>query len=274
MAPMSRRGLGGAWVALSMLAVTTPTRADDASCVAATEQAFTLRQQGKLHDALKQLAACADTTCPDEVKQECAKRIADIDAAMPSLILAAKDLGGNDIDAVEVTMDGQPFAGRLDGRPITVDPGEHKFHYVVSHAPPAEKTLIVREGERGRRESIVIQLAPPKPVPFWSTPRVLGLVSGVVGLAGIGVGAVFGGYAAGAQSQEQSNCSPSSCLHPGQASTDYDYARQNATASTVLFISGGVLAATGVILWLLAPKHTLAVSPSAWLHGGSLRVVF
>ena len=50
-----------------------------------------MRQHGKLHESLERLAACADASCPDEVKAECARRIDDVNAAMPTLILAAKD---------------------------------------------------------------------------------------------------------------------------------------------------------------------------------------
>ena len=161
-------------------------RADDQACIDAAEKALSLRKQGKLHDALKELPACADQACPDEVKQECAKRISEIDAVMPSLILAAKDLVGNDLDEVAVTMDGAPFIGRLDGRPVTVDPGEHKFHFTFLQAPPVDKTIVIREGERERRESIVIQISPPKPPSFWSAQRVIALSSGVLGVAEIG----------------------------------------------------------------------------------------
>ena len=79
-------------------------------------------QQGKLHDALKKLAVCSDATCSSEVRAECTQRIAAIDAAMPTLVLAAKDGSGNDLYDVRVSMDGAPLTGNLDGRPISLDP--------------------------------------------------------------------------------------------------------------------------------------------------------
>ena len=44
-----------------------PARADEAACIAASEAALTLRQQGKLHEALKQLAVCSEAGCSSEV---------------------------------------------------------------------------------------------------------------------------------------------------------------------------------------------------------------
>jgi hypothetical protein len=240
---------------LAVLLTSGVAAADDAACIAASEQSLALRKQEKLHDALKQLALCADPACPDEVKQECSRRIGDIDGVMPSIILAAKDLVGNDLDEVAVTMDGESFTRRLDGRPITIDPGEHKFHFEFTGAPPLDKTIVVREGERDRHEAIVMQLKPPPPPSFWTAQRAIAATTGFVGLVGIGLGAVFGAFAIAAQGQESTDCPAIGCQHLLQAQTDYNYAQTNATASTVLFIAGGVLAATGIVLWLVTPKR-------------------
>jgi hypothetical protein len=253
--------------------VATPALADDAACVAATEQSLTLRQQGKLHAALKQLAVCADPACPAEVKEECGHRIADINAAMPSLIFAVKDSAGNDLDMITVTMDGAPLTSILDGRALTIDPGEHAFRFDIPGQPPIEKKLILREGEKDRREGITIgastQLPPPSPpASFWNAQRALGAISGGLGIVGIGLGVWFGAFALSSQSQEGSDCPMPNCQHYLQSVTDYNYAQMNATASTVLFITGGVLAATGVVLWLTAPH--VKVTPLAGPRTGGL----
>jgi hypothetical protein len=236
--------------------------ADDAACVTATEQAFTLRQRGQFHAALKALATCSDPSCPDEVKQECTKRLSDIDAVMPSLILEAEDLVGNDLADVHVTMDGAPFANSLDGRSITLDPGEHKFHFTFRQAPPVDKTLVIREGQRERRERIVIQSSPPKAPAFWGPTRILALGAGALGVAGLALGGVFGGFAIGAQNQEKADCSQS-CDRYAQALTDYNYAQMNATASTAFFIAGGALLVTGIVLWLAAPRTSVTTGTVA-----------
>ena len=295
MRPSSRLCL--ALVCAAASAAPAQARADDAACIAATEQSLPLRKQGKLHDALKQLAACTDTSCPAEVRDECAKRIGDVNAAMPTLILAAKDGSGNDLFDVKVSMDGSALAGSLDGRPLAIDPGEHAFRFEAKGQDPVEKKLVLREGEKDRREGVVIGPLPTTPAtaaappptaapqqpagPFWTTPRTLGVISGAAGVVGLGLGAYFGAFALGAQNREKTDCASSAaCNNPAQGQEDYSKANTDATASTVSFVAGGVLLAAGVVLWFLSPSTEsgaqgattgrLYVAPSGQSHGGGV----
>jgi hypothetical protein len=245
-----------------------PARADEAACIAASEEALTLRQQGKLHEALKQLAICAEASCSSEVKAECTQRIATIDAAMPTLVLGAKDGGGNDLYDVRVSMDGAPLASTLDGRPVAIDPGEHAFTFETAGTPPVERKLVLREGEKDRHESVTLgapppasatpapplPLSPPTPAPTsWSPQRTAAVVSGGLGVVGVGLGVWFGAFAASSQSKEKSDCPAASCTNRAQAVEDYDTARKDAVGSTVAFVAGGALLAAGVVLCLSAP---------------------
>jgi hypothetical protein len=265
---------------LTCVVSASPVRADDDACIAANNQAVALRKQGKLHDTLKQLAVCADPSCPSEIATECSRRVGDIDAAMPTLILSAKDGSGNDLFSVTVSMDGAPLLTTLDGRPVALDPGEHAFRFEVPGQPPLEKQIVLREGEKDRHENVVLGPPPAAPVPVlapapaptpepsnWSTRRTLALVAGGAGVVGVGLGIVFGVLASSDQSQEKSNCSTSSCSNRGQASADYTTATQNATGSTVAFIAGGVLVAAGAVLWFTAPSNrTSSTTAVGGLH--------
>ncbi len=260
-----RRGAGSALGAASAIAfalAASGARADDAACIAASEQALTLRQQGRLHDALKQLAACAADGCPGEVKAECAKRIGEVDAAIPSLVLEVTDGAGNDLHDVKVSLDGAPLAGALDGRPIALDPGEHVFRFEEVGQEAVEKRFVLRESEKDRRERVVVgplviasppsaplpSSAPP-PRPSWWTPqRALGVASAGLGVVGVGLGAAFGGLAIHDKGLEQDNCSATGCANRAQANEDYSTGSSNATAATVSFLAGGVLIATGIAL--------------------------
>ena len=247
----------------AVTALTSPAFADDAACIAASEQAIPLRQQGKLHGALQQLAVCAAAACPGEVRAECATQIESIRGAMPTLILEAKDGAGNDLAAVRVTMDGAPLATTLDGSPLAIDPGEHTFRFETAGQPSVEKKLVLRHGEKDRRERVVIgsapAIAPPPPPPqpqsSWSTPRTLAIVSGGIGLVGVGLGVAFSAYASSSQTREKADCSSSGCLNYAQAVEDYDTAKKNALGATVAFVAGGALLATGIVVWFAAPRH-------------------
>jgi hypothetical protein len=271
--------------------IATPARADDAACINAVEQALTLRTSGKLHDALKTLVACSDPGCPGEVRTECTQRIDAIGAAMPTLVFAVKDGAGNDLFAVTVSMDGAPLTTTLDGRPLSIDPGEHAFRFETAGQPPLERTLVVREGEKNRVESVVLGHAAPPPPPAapeaptpvvsssWNSRKTLAVMAGGVGVVGIGLGIVWSAYASSAQSQEQSNCNASSCPHRLQSVADYNAAESNATAATVSVVAGAALVAAGVVLWITAPPTAssssamaLRIVPSILSSGGGLSI--
>jgi hypothetical protein len=124
-------------------------------CVAANDQARDLRRVGNLKAAREQLAVCVAQSCPGPVREDCAQRLAEIATAQPSIVFAAKDGAGNDLSAVTVTVDGQPLAEKLDGSALDVDPGEHTFRFEGTGGV-TEKHLVVREGEKGRRETVVL----------------------------------------------------------------------------------------------------------------------
>jgi hypothetical protein len=257
--------------------VASTAAADDAACIDAVEQALTLRKNGKLHDALKTLAACSDPSCQEEVRAECTQRIDAVGAAMPTLVFAARDGAGNDLYAVTVTMDGAPIATALDGRPLALDPGEHAFRFETAGQPPVDRTLVVREGEKNRIETVILGPAapppalpvasavrPPAPPSTWNNRKTLAVVTGGVGVVGLGLGIAWSAFAASAQSQEQSNCSASSCPNRGQAVVDYNTAQQNATGATIGIVAGAALVAAGVVLWITAPSNAPASSAIAW----------
>jgi hypothetical protein len=262
------RGVFAPMMAGAVGLLARPARADEAACIAASEQALTLRQQGKLHDALQQLAICSAASCSSEVKAECTQRIDAIDAAMPTLVLGAKDGAGNDLYDVRVSMDAAPLTSTLDGRPLSIDPGEHTFTFDAAGAAPVEKKLVLREGEKDRHESIMIGTPPPTPavVPALPPPppaapahaplgtqKTLAVVGGGLGVVGVGLGVWFGAFAASSQSKEKSECSTPACTSRPQAVEDYNTAKEDAVASTIAFVAGGAMLAAGAVLWFTAP---------------------
>jgi hypothetical protein len=281
-------------VAASLVGASAPrARADHAACISAVERSLTLRQKGQIHDALKTLAVCADPACPAELKTECTQRIDSIGLAMPTLVLGAKDGAGNDLYDVTVTMDGALLARSLDGRPVSIDPGEHTFRFDMVGQPPVEKKLVLREGEKNRTESVVLGPVvtapassaaalppPPPPAPSsWNTNKSLAIASGAVGLVGIGLGVAWGAYASSAQSKEKTDCGSPVCANRPQSVEDYNTAQKDATGSTIAISAGAAFVATAAILWLTAPSNGsaavqaargLRVAPAVVRSGGAL----
>src|SRR4051812_35283843 len=127
--PLNARLTSTAAVAIAMSLVSFPAavaRADDkAACVAASTKGQTLRDEGKLLRARDELLACAKDSCPDIVRGYCAQWLGEVDKRLASVVIRARGSKGEDLVDVRVTMDGNPLVTKLEGRSISIDPGEH-----------------------------------------------------------------------------------------------------------------------------------------------------
>jgi hypothetical protein len=259
-----------------------PARADaTAECIAADDAAVQLRTGHKLREARGQFLRCAEAICPAELREECGRRVAEVNVAIPTIVFVVKDAAGVEMSAVKIRMDGQPWVDRLDGTAIAVDPGEHSFTFEVEGGARTEKRLVVHEGERDRRETVVVgprvAPGPPRPstplaepatqAPARDTPTNIGMAVGLTlggaGVAGIAVGTVFGLLASSKWSQAKSDCAQG-CLAGSQARAEQDVASTEGTASTIAFVAGGAALAASLVLFLLAPTEHPAETASRW----------
>ncbi|MDP9037338.1 MAG: hypothetical protein M3O50_21270 [Myxococcota bacterium] len=246
---------------------TNTTTTTKKECVEANESAQDLRRENKLRDARARLAVCLAASCPGPVREDCAHRLAEVDAATPTLVLVATDATGNDLSTVHVTMDGRPFAEKLDGKAIPVDPGEHRFVFEAVGLPSAQNTIVVREGEKERRVKLVLSpppapieiVVPPAPVTTsepGKTQRLVGLTLGGAGIAGLITGGVFVLVGKLTFDNAQKSCTGfSNCTDPNApadsrtAKTDMD------VYAPIAFAAGGALLAAGGIVYFTAPKE-------------------
>src|SRR4051794_8092328 len=100
-----------ALIACAFVLPPTSARADDkTACLPAYEAGQKLRLDGRLNEARAQLIACAQSTCPLQVKTDCTQWLGEIEATLPSVVFAATDDHGNDVVDVRVWMDGVVLA--------------------------------------------------------------------------------------------------------------------------------------------------------------------
>ena len=237
-----------------------------AQCVAANTSAQDLRRDHKLADARAQLHTCGDPSCPAIVRDDCARRLDELESAQPTILFDTKDGSGHDLTAVSITVDGRPLTEKNDGTPLSIDPGQHVFTFTVAGQPQVSQTFVLKEGEKGRRERIVLgplgaaapaeggEMATVAERPVRSPWRIAGFVGGGVGVAGIVVGAAFGLSAISKNKASNANdhCDPTGCDPTGTSLRNT--ALSDARVSTATFIAGGVLAAAGVVLVIVAPS--------------------
>ena len=267
-------------VLAGLAAVPRAARADDAACIAASENELSVRKQGKVRAAITLLVVCAAPTCPDEIKGECGRRLIELNAALPTIVVRATDAAGNDLSGVTVSLDGAPLV--LDGRPVPADPGNHKLRFEATGKPPVDKTVLLTEGEKDRRITVVVgDVGEPSGGAQPSgggTVRLAGFAVGGAGVVGVVIGSVHGGLAISKSSSAKGECNGpgGSCTGNTNVSATHDMqtAGTFADASTGLFIAGGALAATGVVLFLTGgpKKQTTGVrwTPTVLAHGGAM----
>jgi hypothetical protein len=239
-------------------------------CIDANEQSIQLRRDHKLIEARVEVAKCAAMSCSEDIRELCTDRANKLNEAIPSIVFEVKDGQGQDLTLVKVTVDGSAPTSDPTVTALDLDPGPHTF--LFEHAGQAvERSFVLREGERQRRESIVLAplpiVAPPASLPTAAVPpqptltrtgrplRTAGIATGAVGLGGLIFGGVFGGVAAAKWSSSESECRAAGCSMHSEAVTDHDTAVTFASLSTVGFVVGGVLLASGVTLFLWPAVH-------------------
>jgi hypothetical protein len=247
------------------------TKDEKEECASSYENAQKLRREGKLSDARKELVHCGSATCPALLTPYCVQWLREVDASLPSVVVVARDPKGAETDDVRVFLDGQLATSRLDGRPISLDPGKHHFRYEHDGSPILEEDVFMHTGEQNRRLELSFKAfpviatpwvpPPPEPFPAWPLYTAFGM-----GIAGIGVGAVMGGLALSTKSSLDDSCHPKGNC-PANAQGDIDNLATYSTASTIGFIVGGVGVGAGLVLLIVrgvqkpAPHRASFIEP-------------
>jgi hypothetical protein len=165
---------------------------------------------------------------------------------------------------------------------VDLTPGqtaEHTFKFndkpaVVPVPPPAGSAAPAATSAPANTAAA----APPPPTepPGTSPLRIAGYAT-----AGVGGAMLIGGVVTGLLASSKYNTLTGKCVNnrcPDTLQSDKDSVNSLATITNVLLIGGGVLAAGGLTMVLVAPSHSpttgstpsLRVAPSAWAGGGGL----
>lgn len=218
--------------ALVVLLAAPSALADKAACSKAYTQAQVQKKAGKLTEAKKNLLQCAQKSCPGFINSECAKWLNEVESSLPTIVIAASDATGNDLTDVTVSSDGNKLTDKLGGMAIEVDPGQHTLRFEHEGAPPIEKKVLVREGEKAR--VIKVQFEAPA-TSNTSTPgggskadagarvdtssggsssKTIAYVLGGVGIVGLGSFAYFGLTGSSQRSDLLDHCKNNVCDLP------------------------------------------------------------
>jgi hypothetical protein len=226
------------------------------------------------HESVPPDASAAFTNAVQQAQQE----LAALTPRVPGVII---NVTGP--ENAQVTVDDTPVPSAAFGVKRPVDPGKHVIRGLAPGYSPAEVTVTLAEGGA---ETVKLELKPgpggpplapppvaltpagpgasgvstvpppPPPDPGAKMRRTIGFVGIGLGGAGVLVGAIAGGLALSKHGDIAAECPNSHCPMGSEMKIQPDINTYQAmgNASTGGLIAGGVLAATGIILVVTAPR--------------------
>jgi len=253
-------------VAVAPLLASAPALAAD-ECPDVAEAGQDLRAKNRLLDARKAFIRCSAEGCPGVVRADCRRWLDEVDALVPSLVVAARR-DGNDVVDARVTIDGKLVEL---GRPIELDPGPHVVRATRADGTGAvEQDVLVSAGAKGR--NVVLELGAGKPstrapaapeAPPPDKPSLVGpLAAAGVGVAGLAVFGIFQGLGRAGISDLENGCDRTkSCT-----ASDIDPVRTQFTVSAVGLGVGAVGLVVGGVWYFVAGRSASAGAPPLTLR--------
>jgi phenylpyruvate tautomerase PptA (4-oxalocrotonate tautomerase family) len=188
------------------------------------------------------------------------------------------EVAGADVASVSVSVDGKTVEPARLAHPIAVTAGEHRIAAVGTDGQRAEQVATVAVGES---KTVTLSIEPESaPAPGPGSPgqsapdsadgsglTAAGAVLVAVGGAALVVGGITGGMTLSRAGDIEDTCGGDVC--PTTEEPTVDDAKTLGNVSTALFIAGGVVAATGVVLLVVAPGDE---SEAATAHGPRLEL--
>jgi hypothetical protein len=223
----------------------TPEPAGKDACLAAFQQTQSLKREGKLVQAKEQAIVCSQAHCPDVASTKCRDWVEELETAIPTVVVSAKDASGNDTVSVRLTIDGQPHGDRLDGRPIALDPGEHVIVAEIAGEPPLQQKVAVVQGVKGRPVELSFAHADGGGGGGGGGVSPLVYVGFSIAGAGLIAGAITGGLALSKGGEISDACPDKTCTE--EQRDTYDTGIALAHASTACFAIAGAGAVLGVV---------------------------
>lgn len=120
-----------------------------AECVRAYEGSQEQRNSDQLVSARNMLNSCAQASCPEFIRTDCATWLVELQDELPTLVFTAVNQGLAP-SRVRITVDGRELSSGLDGQAVELDPGQHDLEFQAAGMRPVQRHLVVARGERNR----------------------------------------------------------------------------------------------------------------------------
>ena len=222
-------------------------------CVDAHLATQQLRKANKLSAAKEQILICVQEGCPPPIKSDCGGWLNGLDAQIPRIVVIAKDVDGKDTADVRLSIDGVKVSDRLDGTPVSLDPGPHEIKCEHAGASYVEKVVVVHSVKSRPVTCSFAADAPPPPPPEGAGQPIAGYVLGALSLGAFATFAALGIIGTGEADDLQAGC--------GQTDTctdaEIDPVRTKLIVADVALVTGVALLAVSLGLII----HHFATEP-------------
>lgn len=245
-------------------------------------------QLGQLAQAWQRYVEVSEILPSDDERVPYARKKAEeLKARLPSVTLS----WALDTTRGEIYLDGKRLPESVVGVPLPVDPGAHRY---VVRSPDRQDAVIEVSLREGESKALELAAGPLRALPSEgqaSAPqgseasdsdplRMVAWTSLGAGAASLAVGTITGIMAMGKASTVEEDCLDDYC-RTQEGKDAADAGNTLATVSTVTFIAGGVLAATGITLLVVGPdseqesaarSRRLSIAAGPLIGGGALRL--
>jgi len=236
------------------------------ACIESAEKAQKLRHDKKLTEARPELITCSRDLCPQQIRTDCTKWLADVDNSMSTVVVRARDADGHDVMDVKVYVDGQLLTPRLQGTSVAVDPGPHKFRYELPSGKSVEDDVLIAEGEKDRVLRVNLPTDTGVPVPVTPEKPASGGGPGPVPwiIGGVGLASLIGFAIIEAPIQSNYSNLKNTCGQTPAGCTD-----DQKSSVTSLYAPAGILLGVGIVgvavsaTWLIVSAVTGHKAPAA-----------
>jgi hypothetical protein len=228
-----------------------------------------------------------DVEVQNKAKQDAATELEALNPQIPNVVIRVE---GAETSQLKLKLDGKEISSAVVGEQQPVDPGKHHIEAALGEQTQATDVTVARAETKTATLRFAGATTPaaaaashtpaaaPEPTSAapassskaGSTRTVVAWATLGVGAAGLIVGGVTGGMAMSKKSDLEASpdCADHTCFR-GTMEGDVNSYQTLRTVSTIGFIGGGVLAATGVVLLLTRPKTDSTASHELWLRVGA-----
>ena len=246
---------GAPFLLLASLLTSSLAHADANDCSVGYQASQRDRNAGRLVSARASLVQCSSPTCPKFIADDCTRWLAEVDAAVPTVVLASLAGDGSDLAAAVFFVDDVIVPNGNDGLTHEFDPGEHTFE-LRAQGQIVKRKIVLRTGEKSRRIELRLETprvvdAPPRSI-VTSRPVPIGtwiFAAATAVFAGVGTGF----WIVGSNDAHDYNAR---CASPaGCSSSDRQSALRELVIGDVAWMGAAASAITSVVFFVTRPTR-------------------